>query len=675
MTRALVVDDNTGNLYLLRVLLEGQGFDVDEARHGAEALAKARQIPPDIVVSDLLMPVMDGYTLLRHWKGDGRLRSIPFVVYTATYTEPKDERLAMDLGADAFILKPTEPGPLLARLQSVLAKARENTAEPTRRPTRDLESALSEHGEILIRKLEEKTEGQRRAEGALRNEQTLYQILAGSIPDHIYFKDRQSRFVRINRALMEALRLNDPSEAVGKTDFDFFTARHAERAYAHEQRIMQTGESLLDIEEEETWPDGRITWVRTTKVPFRDADGSIIGLVGVSRDVTERKKLEQQFLRAQRLESIGMLATGIAHDFNNVLAPVAMAASILREQVTDPEKLRLLDTLESCSKRGAALVQQILGFARGVGGEPRLVQVRHLIHDVAEVASETLPKSIRVVEDAPGNLWPVTGNPTQIHQVLLNLCVNARDAMPQGGTLLLRAENRRLDAEAANRMQGARPGAWVVLHVEDTGTGIAPEVLPRIWEPFFTTKGAEKGTGLGLSTVRGIVENHGGFIAMRTEPGRGTTFRIHLPASESAAAGDAGSAPRAAGRGKGELILLADNEPLIRQTVSAILGNAGYQVVTADDGLAAVSLFTPRAAEFSLVITDLDMPNLDGPALARAVHGLRPGMKILAMSGLHDRDAASGPELFAAAFLPKPFTATMLLSTVEGILKGASAGN
>ncbi len=293
-----------------------------------------------------------------------------------------------------------------------------------------------------------------------------------------------------------------------------------------------------------------------------------------------------------------------------------------------------------------------------------------MLRDVANLITATFPKSIVVDEDTPRDLWPIHANPTQIHQVLLNLCVNARDAMPSGGTLRLRAENCVLDAASAARIDGARPGAWLVLHVEDTGTGIPPEMLPRIWDSFFSTKPADKGTGLGLSTVRGIVETHHGFITLQTELNYGTTFRVYLPPEESAVAGDARASAPSAGSGRGELILFVDDEVLIRDTADAILRDAGYRVVTAADGYEATARFEARAAEIALIITDLDMPNVDGETLASAIHVFYPALKILAISGLASRGMKKKTLDFASAYLAKPFTAQALLHSVDQLLHG-----
>ena len=402
----------------------------------------------------------------------------------------------------------------------------------------------------------------------------------------------------------------------------------------------------------------------------KDERGQPNAVLANNTDITEKKKMEDQFLRAQRFESIGMLAAGIAHDLNNILAPILMGAPLLAEVATKESDRRLLKTMEASAERGAGLVRQILGFAHGIGGEPQLVQVKHVLRDIAGIIRETFSKSIVFEDVIPKELWPVQANPTQIHQVLLNLCVNARDAMPAGGQLRIVAENLFLNEEESARIEGMRPGAWIGLHVTDSGTGMPPDVLARIWEPFFTTKSASKGTGLGLPAVRGIVTQHRGVVSAESTVGRGSTFHVYLPAAESAAVGPTAPAGGSAPRGAGELILLVDDEETIRAAGSAILTAHGYRVITAGDGSEGVAAFSAHADEIALVITDLDMPNLSGAGLARALHHLKPDLKILAWSGLGGTsgDTSVRPAEFAAAFLMKPFAVTTLLKLIRHLL-------
>jgi CheY-like chemotaxis protein len=379
---------------------------------------------------------------------------------------------------------------------------------------------------------------------------------------------------------------------------------------------------------------------------------------------------QEQLLRSQRIESLGMLSAGIAHDFNNALAAILMGAPLLRSRVGDPGGQRILDTVEKSAQRGAALVRQMMTFARGAGDRSQVLQARHVLREVAELAETTFPKSIRVEPHLPADLWPVQANPTQLHQVFLNLCVNARDAMPQGGTLSLTAENRTLDAAEAAGIADARPGAFLTVEVRDTGTGIAPEVLARIWEPFFTTKGEGQGTGLGLSTVRGILHEHEGFATVQTRAGHGTAFTVYLPAAAGEGGGEAAAGAVPALRGGGELILVAEDDEVVRELTAHLLTAHGYQVVTACDGAAAIAAFATCAAEVRLLLTDMQMPMLGGPALAAALRRLNPGLPIVAMSGAHSRDSALH-KTFTTAFLAKPFQAETLLSIVRRTLDAA----
>jgi len=407
---------------------------------------------------------------------------------------------------------------------------------------------------------------------------------------------------------------------------------------------------------------------------IRDEAGRPSARLGISTDVTERNQLKEQFFRAQRLESVGMLAAGIAHDLNNVMAPMLMAPTMLRARVTDARDVRMLDILERSAERGTGLVRQILGFAHGTGGEHRPLQVKHLLRDLSAMIEQTFPKSITLEEAVPSDLWPILGSATQIHQVLLNLCINARDAMPRGGTLRLQAENVTLDEAAARALEGGRPGAWLVLHIEDTGSGIPSDVVARIWDPFFTTKEPGKGTGLGLSTVRGIVEHHSGFVTLQTKEGRGTTFRVYLPAADQPTSRNSADPYVAAPRGNGETVLIVDDEANIRDVTVAVLTAHGYRAQAAPDGTEALGLFAPKAADVRLVITDLNMPGFPADTLASILRRLNPEVKIMAMSGLSaEAKAEKLKPAFADAFLSKPFKADALLAAVHGALHPGAA--
>src|SRR5947209_952851 len=390
----------------------------------------------------------------------------------------------------------------------------------------------------------------------------------------------------------------------------------------------------------------------------------------INTDISERKKIESQFLRAQRMESIGTLAGGIAHDLNNVLSPILMAVQMLQLKVSDEGVQEWLEILRANAERGADMVRQVLSFARGVEGERVALQPRHLVKDVVKILKDTLPKSVSLSYEVPNDLWMVSADATQVHQVLMNLAVNARDAMPQGGELVIRAENVTLDENYARMHLEAKPGKFVMVTVADTGTGMTQEVVSRIFEPFFTTKEVGKGTGLGLSTALTIVRSHGGFINVYSEPRKGTQFAVYLPAIETTPAERAERKRAEMPVGRGELVLVVDDEEAIRQITKGTLETFGYRVLTAGDGTEAVALYAQNRDEVAVVLTDMMMPFMDGPATIRALQKMNPRVRVVAASGLGGSEkAAEATALGVRLFLPKPYTAEKLLNALAGVLR------
>ena len=378
-------------------------------------------------------------------------------------------------------------------------------------------------------------------------------------------------------------------------------------------------------------------------------------------------KIEAQFLRAQRMENIGTLAGGIAHDLNNVLSPIMMSLDVLKMKFPDPASLNLLDILSTSAQHGANMVRQVLSFARGVEGQRMEVQIKHLVGDIEKFANDTFLKNVQVRTIIPHDLWTVLGDPTQLHQVLLNLCVNARDAMPNGGKLTVSAENLTLDAHYAGMNLEARPGSYVLIQVEDSGTGMPPGVVEKIFDPFFTTKELGKGTGLGLSTSLAIVKSHGGFFQVYSEMGKGTKFRVYFPAQTEASAETAAEIAAELPRGNGELILVVDDEPSVRLITQQTLQAFGYRVILASDGAEAVAAYARQGSEIAAVLTDMMMPVMDGPATIQVLRKLNPAVRIIAASGLSSSGHTAG--LGVKHFLPKPYTAGTLLTALKQIIE------
>ncbi|MBF2064166.1 MAG: response regulator [Calothrix sp. C42_A2020_038] len=399
----------------------------------------------------------------------------------------------------------------------------------------------------------------------------------------------------------------------------------------------------------------------------RNEQGQPKSILVVNTDITEKKLLEAQFYRSQRLESIGTLASGIAHDLNNALGPILMIAELLQERISDVNSQQLLTELEASAKRGASLVKQVLSFGRGIEGKRTILQVKHLLLEIEHIAKQIFPKSIKIYTDISANLWTVCADATQLHQVLMNLVVNARDAMPHGGTLSIYAENIYIDEQYAQMNVEAKVGSYTVLTVSDTGVGMEPEILQRIFEPFFTTKEVGKGTGIGLSTVMGIIKSHGGFVNVYSQVGRGSQFKVYLPAIEGVLWKQVEDQDMP--KGHGELILVVDDELSIREITKISLEMSNYNVITASDGIEAIALYAQRKAEISLVLMDMMMPEMDGITTISTLQRINSQVKIIATSGLASTDKmAEAANVGAKAFLSKPFTAAELLKTLCSIL-------
>jgi nitrogen-specific signal transduction histidine kinase/ActR/RegA family two-component response regulator len=396
----------------------------------------------------------------------------------------------------------------------------------------------------------------------------------------------------------------------------------------------------------------------------------------VNTDLTEQKRWEARFLRSQRMESLGTLASGIAHDLNNVLAPILMAVHFLEDSVQDESSRTMLSTLEKSALRGADIIKQVLTFARGIEGERCILDVRFLIKDMAKIIEETFPKSIVARVNCPASLWPVQADATQLNQVLMNLCINARDSMGDGGQLSILAENVQLDEYYSRMSPEAKPGPYVVITVSDTGPGIPAGIMDKIFDPFFTTKEVGKGTGLGLSTALGIVKSHDGFIHVFSESGKGAHFKVFLPAqvgAEPLAPLDEKARPL---RGTNELIMIVEDEEAIRQITKKTLEIHGYRVLSACDGTEALALYVQNSDDIKLVFTDMLMPYMDGLATIRALRKIEPKLKIIATSGMITYKGeleAAGIEVLD--FLPKPFTADQLLRMLRDALPAVDLVN
>jgi PAS domain S-box-containing protein len=612
----------------------------------------------------------------------------------------------------------------------------------------------------------------KRGESELALERSLLHALMENIPDYIYFKDTESRFIRTNRAHARSFGLRDATEAIGKTDMDFFSEKHALKAYEDEQRIIRTGEPIVNVEEKETWPNRPDTWVLTTKMPLRDQERNIIGTFGISRDITEHKRAEEHILslarfpdenphpvmritpdgaiiyankaseplisswtgggdrkvpsdylralthawesgekqeieireasrsyavtivpfaaagyvniygrdvteektlaerlnQAQKMQAIGQLTGGVAHDFNNILQAITGYCELLKQELPEENQKHVIE-ITKAAWRAATLTMQLLAFSRKQILRPRVVNTKDLIHSMHKLLERVIGEDIELRTLIDPNTGNFLADPGQMEQVLLNLAVNARDAMPSGGKLTIETTNRTFDEAYIHDHPGAKAGQYVRIAVSDTGVGMDQETLSHIYEPFFTTKERGKGTGLGLSTVYGIVKQSEGYINCYSELGRGTAFTIYLAltlaeADKPQVAVSGTAAPRGT-----ETILLVDDDKAVRSVARIALEEAGYVVIEEPRGEEALSDISERGITVELLVTDIVMPRMSGKKLARKLGEVCPGVRVLYISG-YTANVISHHGLLEAGldFLQKPFSAIELLTKVREIL-------
>ncbi|MCC5845484.1 MAG: response regulator [Verrucomicrobia bacterium] len=636
--RILLVEDNPGDVRLVREYLKDSALFLPET-HEAECLERAvdllKRVRVDLILADLSLPDsvgLDTFLRIQQCSPD-----IPIILLSGSRDDEKAVN-ALSRGAQDYLLK-AELSPL--QLQRSILYAVERV-----RLTRALRESEQNQSK-LIERLREQAE------------------LLNKAQDAILVRDLENRILFWNKSA-EKLYGWTESEAAGRDCVDLLY-RNPDIFAAATAETMEKGEWVGELNQITKSGDTIIVEGHWTLV--RDEKGNPKSVLAINTDITKRKALEQQFLRAQRMESIGTLAGGIAHDLNNVFSPIVMANDLLKFYIQDPEGLEILDTINRSAKRGAEMVSQVLSFAKGMDGRRVNLQVKHLVRDIEQIVRDTFPKNIQLVPRLSEHLWTVEGDPTQLHQVLVNLCVNARDAMEDGGEIRIIAENVRLDEQYAAMNIEARVGPHVRIEVEDNGGGIPKEILNKIFDPFFTTKETGKGTGLGLSTSLAIVKSHGGFIRAYSDKGMGSKFRIYLPAKTESDGMPLPVEEPDLPRGHGETVLVVDDEAAIRQITRHTLEAFGYRVLDAADGAEAVSIYAEKPDGIDVVLTDMMMPVMDGPATIKVLRRFNPDVRIIGASGITGNGKiAKAADAGVSHFLPKPYTAETLLKAIRKIL-------
>jgi len=732
MTRLLIVDDNEQNRYMLQALLAGHGYEVMLAAGGHEALEQAREHPPDLVITDIFMPAMDGYMLCREWKQNEKLKEIPLVFYTATYTGPKDEELGLSMGAARYILKPQEPEALVGIIEDVIRERNSSRAPAV--PQTPMEDSIyfREYNQTIFRKLEEKVAELESAKVDLESEIAertraqealalnakriqllldLHQLLnapADSVLDFaldacLSATQSQHGFVGLMNETESVLHMHRWSkEVMGQCAMPDLSLEYAIGSAGLWADCVRKRAPIVfnDYEEphagKKGLPGGHVAIRRFAAVPIFEGDriAAVATVANKPQDYDEqdiralstllhkmweilsrqkrereRETLEEQYRQAQKMEAVGRLAGGVAHDFNNLLQAIMGYGQILVDQLPEEdERHEFAVEVANAAERAAGLTRQLLAFSRRQVLEMEDLYLNDVIENVSKMLRRVIGEDVQL-HFIPGHrLGTVHADRGQMEQVLMNLCVNARDAMPDGGSLTIETENVVFDSEYCETHTWAVPGRHVLLSVTDTGCGMSAETQARIFEPFFTTKEVGKGTGLGLATVYGIIRQHQGMIQLYSEEGKGTTFKIYLPVVERAAS-NVGAKIASRVTGGSETILVAEDDEMVRRLAVRILESAGYTVLTAVNGRDAIRVFRECDRRIDLVLADAVMPELGGKGVYDVLHHENPGLRFLFSSGYSANVVHMEFVLNEEADLvQKPYSPDTLLRKVREVL-------
>ncbi len=626
----LVVNDVPDQLHLMSTLLKKSGYSsVMLAEDGRSGFEKAKRERPNLIISDVAMQGVDGFELSRLIREDEELRATPLLLVSAFRIGTESAVRGLDAGADDYLEAPYEPVRLIAKVARLLERGR--------------------------------------MEAALKESEERYRDLVENAQDIIYTHDLQGRYTSLNNA-GERITGYTREEALNLTLEQTVTPECVAKAREMIRRKL-AGERQSAYELEILTKDGRSVAVEVnTRLIYRD--GVAIGVQGIARDITERKHLEEQLQRAQKLEAVGRLAGGVAHDFNNLLTAIMGYSDLALRQLPQGSPLRRhLEEVRKAGQRASSLTSQLLIFSRKQVVQSVVLNLNSIVSDMESMLRRLIGEDIELRTVLDPELGQVKADAGQMQQVIMNLVVNARDAMPQGGKLTLETSNVYLDETYASQHMGVEPGHYAMLAVSDTGHGMTAETQAHVFEPFFTTKEPGKGTGLGLSTVYGIVKQSRGNIWIYSEVGQGTTFKIYLPrVDEKVSAQDSVNEPVESSAGT-ETVLLVEDEEQVRAMVHEALEAAGYKVLAAANGKEALHIGEEYDGEIHLVITDVVMPEMGGRALAEKIARLRPRVHVLYMSGYTDDAVVHHGVLDREMnFIQKPFAPDVLVKRVKEAL-------
>lgn len=803
--KILLADDRKEDQYLLETILKAYDHQVVLASNGVKALEKLKNDDVDMIVSDILMPKMDGFQLCRECKGDPKLKKIPFIFYTSTYTNEQDEKFALSLGAARFLVKPVEPNVLVETLENVFADREKQSFTTPTRTSDEVAEYLEEHNKRLIAKLESRSlsldkeaakreeiekkvrdqnkflrdvmcalthpfyvidsnnytiimdnfspelsggvknikcyshthgrskpcdgkehpcplrmikrtkkpvllehthldkEGnesvveihayplfdergeivqmieycldiseRRKTEQALKVSEDRFRSLVETTSDWIWELDNGGNYTYSSPKVEELLGYK-PEEILEKSMLDLMPDDEVRRINDKYREIIDSRKSFTALENTSLHRNGRRVLLETCGVPICGNKGDTKGYRGISRDVTERKHLQDQLIQAQKLEATGALAGGVAHDFNNLLTVILGSCDVLLEELDEhSEQYDCVEEIKEAGARGAAVAKQLLAFSRKQPTRPKALDLNAVASEMAKMIRRLIGEDIELKAALKPELHYVEADQGQMEQILMNLAVNARDAIPNGGKLTIATENVIVDEDYCKLNSEARPGAFVRLSVEDTGIGMDKDTIAHIFEPFFTTKKQGQGTGLGLSVIYGIVKQHEGWIKVYSESGNGSTFRVYLPAipAQEQIEEDEDSIPMDELLGGGSRVLLVEDDEILCNFAAKILQEKGYLVRAAKSAEEAFAVFEKENGDFDLVLSDVILPGRSGLELVDMLLAQKPGLKVLLTSGYVDSKSKWNMIMERHfCFVQKPYNVADLLKAVKGAVK------
>jgi len=678
--KILIADDNADDRKLLRYNLERHGCKtIIEARDGWEGLDLAKRDKPDLIISDALMPRMDGFQFLRLIKSDEELQLIPFIFYSSVYTGHKEEELARSLGAEAFLVKPQEPEKFWETVNGIINMHEVVKLKPlSAELTEEKEEFLNKYSVVVTSKLEEKIreledmlEQREIAEEALKESEARYRCLLESVTDYIYTVNITNNLpvASSHGPGCRAVTGYGPEEFADDPMLWYRMVHEEDRPAILEQATRVLSGNVSPLEHRIIHKDGGIRWVRNTPVLRSDQQGRVLSYDGLISDITERRKLENQLHHAQKMEALGTLVGGIAHDFNNILMIITGYVNLMKSEMNkNNQPVHYIAEVLAAAERAVNLTRALLTFGKKQEIAAKAVNLNGIVRNVEKMLIRLLREDIELQISLTEEDLVIMCDQPQIEQVLMNLAINARDAMPLGGIITISTVSFEIDREFEKYNGFGDPGKYALLIFTDNGEGMSEETRQRIFEPFFTTKEVGKGTGLGLSVCHGIITQHNGYISCYSKPGRGTTFKIYLPTIIAEEEKTQLTAPGPPPPGT-ETILLAEDDQQLRSFCRELLAKHGYTVIEAVDGEDALSRFLEHRDEIGLVIVDGIMPKMNGRDVHAEITRLKPGVKVIITSGyaadIFERNEIGSKKIH---FLAKPVMPGELLHYVRKVL-------